>query len=367
MDPRTDDPGRSSGWVWSLRIGAALLSLLTLGVLALARLLGAHWNLLLVIWVVAWLPGLGLRLVAWRWGWLELSLYRGRDRSAHLALIAALVRALSWALGAAAIWVALIPIQFSADELWTIRLLVVFLGASSVAGALIPVRRRQWTTTAAIGAIGAIFAMDLIRGLAPPPQPTVELRSPFAEPAYVFHGGGSPLLNHHAGIQQQRHALDLVLAPGGSERIGDPTRPEGYACFGADILAPADGRIVSVRDDRPDLPPGEVDTEVITGNTVVLELAPERYVLLAHLQQGSASVHEGQQVRAGDRIAACGNTGNTSQPHLHLQVQDRPTFSNDDPQLHTFGIRWDRRRRAGREASGAHARRNDTLLPGPRP
>lgn len=357
-----DDTPRS-GPLWLLRISAAVLALLTLALLVLARMLGAHWNLLILLWMATLLPGVALRLFAWRRGGLDLSLYTG-DRSAQLQ---ALVRALAWVLGACAVWVAMVPIQFSADELQTTRLMVLALSGSAIAGALIPVRRRQWTATAAIGAIGLIFAVDLIGGLRAPPEPTVELRSPFAEPAYVFHGGGSPLLNHHAGLQQQRHALDIVLAPGGSEIIGDPSRPEGYACFGADLLAPADGRIVSVRDDRPDLPPGEVDTEVITGNTVVLQIAPDRYVLLAHLQQGSASVREGQQVRAGDRLAACGNTGNTSQPHLHLQVQDSPTFSNDDDQLHTFGIRWARRLRAGREANGAAARRNDTLLPGPAP
>ncbi len=178
----------------------------------------------------------------------------------------------------------------------------------------------------------------------------------------MFHGGGSPLLNHHAGLQQQRHALDVVLAPGGSEIIGDPTENEGYACFGADLLAPASGRVVSVRDDRPDMPVGQVDAEVITGNTVVLEIAPSRYVLMAHLKQGSAGVSAGQRVEAGDRLAACGNTGNTSQPHLHVQVQDRPAF--DDPELRTFGIRWARRQRGGREARDVPARRNDLLLPG---
>ncbi len=58
----------------------------------------------------------------------------------------------------------------------------------------------------------------------------------------MFQGGGSPLFNHHATIQQQRHALDLVLAPGGSEMVGDPTQLDGSACFGATRWHPVEAR-----------------------------------------------------------------------------------------------------------------------------
>jgi murein DD-endopeptidase MepM/ murein hydrolase activator NlpD len=120
---------------------------------------------------------------------------------------------------------------------------------------------------------------------------------------------------------------------------------------------------VAVRDDRSDMPIGQVDSEVIEGNHVVVELAPERYLLLAHLQQGSVVVAEGDEVGAGDLLGRCGNSGNTSQPHLHIQVQSRPTFSNADPELRTFGIRWERLRRNGVERAEVAARRNDELLP----
>ena len=102
------------------------------------------------------------------------------------------------------------------------------------------------------------------------------LRSPFDQPATVFHGGGSTLLNHHAGIQQQRNALDLVLAPNGSEQVGDPATLEGWASFGAPLVAPAAGEVVHARDDRPDMPIGETDAEVIEGNHVTIRIAPDR-------------------------------------------------------------------------------------------
>jgi hypothetical protein len=189
------------------------------------------------------------------------------------------------------------------------------------------------------------------------------LASPFDEVATVFHGGGSPLVNHHAALQQQHHALDVVLAPDGSEQVGDPATLEGWACFGAPLRAPAGGTVVAVRDDRPDMPIGQVDSEVIVGNHVVIELAPERYLMLAHLQQDSAAVAVGDAVRPGDLLGRCGNSGNTSQPHLHVQVQNKPTFSNADSELRTYGIRWSRVQRAGAVLDEVAARRNDQLLP----
>ena len=138
-------------------------------------------------------------------------------------------------------------------------------------------------------------------------------------------------MNHHYPIRAQRYALDLVMTVGGRESKGDPDRLESYAAYGQPLFAPADGRVSRVVNDRPDMPIGETDTEQIVGNHVVIELGGGRWVLLAHLMKGSVLVSEGQQVRRGQPIARCGNSGNTSGPHLHLQVQDGPDFEASRP------------------------------------
>ena len=81
---------------------------------------------------------------------------------------------------------------------------------------------------------------------------------------------------------------------------------------------------------------GQTDAESPVGNHVVIALGPARYVLLAHLRRGSVAVVEGQVVRAGDLVGRCGNSGNTTQPHLHLQVQSRADFRAKD--LKTYPI-----------------------------
>jgi murein DD-endopeptidase MepM/ murein hydrolase activator NlpD len=88
----------------------------------------------------------------------------------------------------------------------------------------------------------------------------------------------------------------------------------------------ADGEITEVVDGIPDntprvLPPVTLDN--IAGNHVILQIAPNRYVTYAHLQNGSIKVRLHDHVRRGDVLALLGNSGNTTDAHLHLQVTDR--------------------------------------------
>jgi murein DD-endopeptidase MepM/ murein hydrolase activator NlpD len=86
--------------------------------------------------------------------------------------------------------------------------------------------------------------------------------------------------------------------------------------------------------------------------------------MLAHLQRGSIEVAEGDRVSVGQRIARCGNSGNTTMPHLHLQVQNRLSFSNADSELRTFPIAFvhaERRRGDERTPSPFSVRRNDIV------
>jgi hypothetical protein len=117
--------------------------------------------------------------------------------------------------------------------------------------------------------------------------------------------------------------------------------PERFAGFGAPVLAPAAGRVVAVHDGEPDhaarrSQPALVGyaltqaarvragAEALAGNSVVLELAGGGFVLLAHLRRGSLRVAPGDVVADGQPLGGCGNSGNSTQPHVHLQVMDGP-------------------------------------------
>src|SRR5690606_25137347 len=157
-------------------------------------------------------------------------------------------------------------------------------------------------------------------------QTRSHLRLPFDGQWYVFWGGHDIEQNYHAASPGQRFAYDLVKRVDGSSHRGDCSALEDYYCWNEKILAPAGGTVLEAVDGLPDQAIGSRDAEHIAGNHVMLDLGNGEYALLAHLRQGSVAVKAGQQVAAGDELGRCGNSGNTSEPHLHFHLQDAPVF-----------------------------------------
>jgi hypothetical protein len=165
-----------------------------------------------------------------------------------------------------------------------------------------------------------------------PPQRNarVNLAPPFTGVWTVARGGVEPDSSHSWGIPNQRYAYDLfVTDESGRSHEGNGRRPQDYYAFGRPILAPGDGVVVQVRDGERDGPwPGVVDpfARDARGNFVVIRHGPRAYSLLAHLQRGSVCVRAGETVREGQTIGRCGNSGHSTEPHLHVHVQDQANF-----------------------------------------
>lgn len=156
-------------------------------------------------------------------------------------------------------------------------------------------------------------------------KPSAAVRLPADVPLRVAWGGDSLAVNYHAAYPDQRWAYDLTVDPSfvGSERLED------YGCWGVPVLAPAAGRVVKAHDGEPDERPGRVSNnyDAPGGNHVVIELPTGTYLEVAHLQRGSVSVKEGDGVEEGQAIGRCGNSGNTSEPHVHVHHQrQHPDF-----------------------------------------
>ena len=69
-----------------------------------------------------------------------------------------------------------------------------------------------------------------------------------------------------------------------------------------------------------------IDFNNAAGNHVVVEIAPNRYVLYAHMRPGTVAVKAGDTVKAGDILGHVGNTGSSTEPHLHMHIDDQPSF-----------------------------------------
>lgn len=100
--------------------------------------------------------------------------------------------------------------------------------------------------------------------------------------------------------------------------------PEDYYGYGVPIIAPVSGKIYAVKDDIYDNPIGKVNTEDRWGNYIIIESAPNFYACICHLKQGSIKVKVEEEVKKGQVIAQCGNSGRSPYPHIHLQFQMIP-------------------------------------------
>lgn len=167
------------------------------------------------------------------------------------------------------------------------------------------------------------------------------LAPPLRGTGFVNLNGCCAVAPHTRAIQtfdgkrwlSQRFAIDwLQIDARGHTYSGDPHDPASYFIYGEPVHAAANGRVVSVLDGRPDNHPPVPDQTLTranvwnftTGNHVIIDIGHGEYAMYAHLQPGKIRVREGQRVRRGQVIGLVGNSGNSSEPHLHFHVGNRP-------------------------------------------
>lgn len=156
---------------------------------------------------------------------------------------------------------------------------------------------------------------------------TTKLSLPFSGEWTVFWGGDTKVLNHHNGIRFQQYGFDMVIN-GLNDRSykTDGRSNTDYYAFGEKILAPADATVVLAVDGVADNIPGKVNTMYVPGNSVILKTTNNEYLLFAHLKQNTVNVKEGDVIKQGQLLGRCGNSGNSSEPHLHFHIQDALSF-----------------------------------------
>ena len=156
------------------------------------------------------------------------------------------------------------------------------------------------------------------------PENTIELASPFRNgKQIVIHGGASPFTNGHYHVKPQNYALDIVglnnLGMRSSSMSGGSDLDD-YVIYGEPVYSPLNGVVVAAVDLYDDQIPPKTDVEHLAGNHILIE-RDNIEVLLAHLKKGSIKVNVGDTVNINTQIGRVGNTGNTSEPHLHIHVE----------------------------------------------
>lgn len=129
--------------------------------------------------------------------------------------------------------------------------------------------------------------------------------------------------NHHAAAADQRHAFDFVVWRDGSTHGGDGRDNADYRAWAQPVRAPASGKVVAVQDGMVDNRPWmETNTANPFGNHVVIDVGHGEYAVVAHFKKDSIRVAKGDEMTSGQVLGLTGNSGNSSEPHIHFHVQD---------------------------------------------
>jgi murein DD-endopeptidase MepM/ murein hydrolase activator NlpD len=208
------------------------------------------------------------------------------------------------------------------------------LGAGRIAGgstAIFPAEFEKGprldikVTLDAQGKIAGLLFVPAAPDIPAPKQNSVALRLPFNGPWMVYWGGDTPEQNQHWGTPNQQHAFDFLVVDGlGASRKGEGLKNEDYYAFGKEVLAPADGVVTDVISGVRDNTPGSMNPYSALGNAIVIQHREFEVSILAHLKMDSIRVRVGQKLKAGEILGLCGNSGNSSEPHLHYHLQNTP-------------------------------------------
>lgn len=219
-----------------------------------------------------------------------------------------------------------------------------------------------WTATTLL--VLGLVGMGLSSRMQRPPegQQPVPIGLPLEGMLRAMNSPGTTVPSHGTHGYGQTYAVDVIRTddgarPGAAPLAGadetDATagprsvwwppmrRPEGYPSFGTAVLAVGDGEVVAVHDRQRDHLTRDTwfgylyflfESFIrslgwprhVLGNHVIIRLDHGVHAAVAHVRQGSARVRIGQRVSRGDVLADCGNSGNSSEPHAHLQLMDGP-------------------------------------------
>lgn len=154
---------------------------------------------------------------------------------------------------------------------------------------------------------------------------------PFNGEWTVANGGINKEDSHSWAVCNQRYAYDFYIVKDGKTYSGVRENLSNYYCYGKEIIAPLDGEVVEIKNKYEDT---QIDHDGqpncaasdVRGNFIKIRHSNNEYSLIGHILKDSFNVRVGDKVKRGDYLANCGNSGNTSEPHIHFQVQKGPSF-----------------------------------------
>ncbi|MGA5868321.1 M23 family metallopeptidase [Streptomyces cinereoruber] len=208
----------------------------------------------------------------------------------------------------------------------------------------------SWLPLIAAVGVGIALARHTGKEVEAAARPPVEVDPPVAGRWTALNSPADRTPSHGTHQYGQTYAIDIVAEAEDGERPRPSfawlwpvaRRSEEFPAFGAPLFAVADATVVHAEDGRRDhlsrnsLPAFlylmlfEATARVlagarwVVGNHLILDLGNGTYAVYAHLRRGSLTVRAGDRVTAGRQLARCGNSGNSTEPHLHFHLMNGP-------------------------------------------
>lgn len=162
-------------------------------------------------------------------------------------------------------------------------------------------------------------------------QTKTNLELPFEEEWHIINGGRTHEDGAHHFITWglgQRYAFDAVIKIDGKSHSANGSKNEDYYCFGKQLNAPAGGIILEMANNIEDNKPGELNENTAVGNYVLIDHLNGEYSVLAHFKKGTIVVSVGDTIIQGQKLGKAGNSGNSTEAHLHYHLQNSPKLLN---------------------------------------
>jgi hypothetical protein len=222
-------------------------------------------------------------------------------------------------------------------------------------------RRIAFFITVILCITAAVYLFPLIPKSLPYPAESdcVILKLPVRGIWLTGHAGASEITNGHL---TNRYAIDILkLGPDGRLYKGREEDVTDFYSYNEPIYAPADGRVTQLVNSMESDLIGTIDRDNPGGNYIIIDIGNEKFVYFGHLKKGSITVEEGQFVKAGTLIGYIGNSGNSTHPHLHMHIQNKPTSNPEGRITYPFRFLNMRRNRLlfWKEVSNGYLLRND--------
>ncbi|RQM98126.1 peptidase M23 [Staphylococcus warneri] len=157
---------------------------------------------------------------------------------------------------------------------------------------------------------------------------TLTYQFPFNDEWFVYWGGDNELFNYHYPLETQRYAYDFIKInkDSGMSYFEDGMRCEHYYAYNTPVYAPLNGVVVDIENNIKDNRIGQTNQRQPLGNYVMIKHSTNEFSLIGHLKQHSIKVNIGDEITDNVMIGLCGNSGNSSEPHIHFQVSNQPSL-----------------------------------------